>query len=133
MLGIGISSVAAEAGSRGRGQVLRRHFSDPPHGEGRWATALLLDGEVGIGGDVDALLCRCRNLVGAGGRIICEVDPDPDRNEAYEVMLSDSRPMPWVSIGGRALQSSPLGGPHHRGKSGGQPPGLPRPPYRIVS
>ena len=54
------------------------------------------------------LLCRCRDLVGAGGLIICEVDPDPYRNEAYEVVLSDSRrrsaAMPWASIGGRALQ-----------------------------
>ena len=108
VLGIDISSIAVEAGSRGGGQVLRRRFIDPLPGEGRWGTALLLDGNVGIGGDVSALLCRCRNLVGPGGLIICEVDPDPERHEAYEVVLSDDRSrsagMPWSSIGGRALQ-----------------------------
>jgi hypothetical protein len=108
VLGIDISSVAVEAGSGGGSQVLRRHFTDLLPGEGRWGTALLLDGNVGIGGDVHRLLCRCRNLVGSGGLIICEVDPDPDRHEAYEVVLSVdkclSAAMPWASIGMRALQ-----------------------------
>jgi glycosyltransferase A (GT-A) superfamily protein (DUF2064 family)/SAM-dependent methyltransferase len=108
VLGIDISSVAVAAGSGGGGQVLRRHLAEPLPGEGRWGTALLLDGNVGIGGDVRGLLCRCRDLVGPGGLIICEVDADPDRHEAYEVVLSDSRrrsaAMPWASIGGRALQ-----------------------------
>jgi glycosyltransferase A (GT-A) superfamily protein (DUF2064 family)/SAM-dependent methyltransferase len=108
VLGIDISSVAVEAGSGDGGQVLRRHLADPLPGEGRWGTALLLDGNVGIGGDVGGLLRRCRDLVGPGGLIICEVDPDPERNEAYEVVLSDggrrSTAMPWASIGGRALK-----------------------------
>ena len=46
--------------------------------------------------------------MGPGGLIICEVDPDPDRHQAYEVVLSDdkcrSAAMPWASIGERALQ-----------------------------
>jgi SAM-dependent methyltransferase len=108
VLGIDISSVAVEAGSGGGGQVLRRHLAEPLPGEGRWGTALLLDGNIGIGGDVHALLRRCRDLVGPGGLIICEVDPDRDRHDAYEVVLSDNRrrsaAMPWASIGGRALQ-----------------------------
>jgi hypothetical protein len=68
-------------GQEAGGQVLRRNLADQLPGEGRWGTALLLDGNVGIGGDVPGLLCRCRDLVGPGGLIICEVDPDPDRNE----------------------------------------------------
>lgn len=113
VLGIDISSVAVQVGSRGGGQVLRRHLADPLPGEGRWGTALLLDGNIGIGGDIGGLLCRCRDLVGPGGLIICEVDTDPDRNEAYEVVLSDSKrrsaPLPWASIGGRALQQLAAG------------------------
>jgi rSAM/selenodomain-associated transferase 1 len=108
VLGIDISSVAVEMGAGGGGQVLRRHLADPLPGVGRWGTALLLDGNVGIGGDVRGLLGRCRDLVGPGGLIICEADPDPERDEAYQVVLSDSRyrsaAMPWASIGGRALQ-----------------------------
>jgi rSAM/selenodomain-associated transferase 1 len=108
VLGIDISSVAVEVGSGGGGQVLRRHLADPLPGEGRWGTALLLDGNVGIGGDIPGLLCRCQDLVGPGGLIICEVDSDPERHEAYHVVLSDGRgrsvAIPWASIGGRALQ-----------------------------
>ena len=107
VLGIDISRVAVNVGSGSGGQVLRRNLADRLPGEGRWGTALLLDGNIGIGGDVPGLLCRCRDLVGPGGLIICEVDPDPDRHEAYEVVLSESgrsAAMPWASIGGRALQ-----------------------------
>ena len=114
VLGVDISSVAVEAGSRGGGQVLRRHLTDSPPGEGRWPTVLPLDGEVGIGGDVRAVVplpepgrpWRSNHLRGR---------PGPHRNEAYEVMLSDSRhrsaPMPWASIGGRASPPRKSGAP----------------------
>ena len=69
-----------------------------------------MDGNIGIGGDVYALLRRCRSLVAAGGLILCEVDPDPDRHERFDVTLRSggiaSRPMPWVRIGGRALRDT---------------------------
>ena len=38
------------------GPALRRSVFDPLPGEGRWGTALLLDGNIGIGGDPRALL-----------------------------------------------------------------------------
>lgn len=54
------------------------------------------------------LLARCRRLVGPGGLIICEVDPDPDRSDCYHLVLADppdgSDPVPWSSIGFRSLQ-----------------------------
>ena len=76
-LGIDIAEHAV-ALTRGRGtNALRRNVFDPLPGEGRWATVLLLDGNVGIGGDLDALLragdapCSRRT---AG--VIVEIDPD---------------------------------------------------------
>jgi hypothetical protein len=45
----------------------------PLPGEGRWATALLLDGNVGIGGDPVALLRRLRELLGPDGRVVAEL------------------------------------------------------------
>lgn len=63
---------AAEAGRRGA-PVLRRSVFDPLPGEGRWATTLLLDGNVGIGGDPVALLRRCADLLRPGGHVIAEV------------------------------------------------------------
>ena len=44
-------------------------------GEGRWATALLFDGNVGIGGDPTRLLTRCRQLTAGGGQVVAEVQP----------------------------------------------------------
>ena len=44
-------------------------------GEGRWATALLFDGNIGIGGEPTRLLARCRQLTGGRGRVIAEVGP----------------------------------------------------------
>ena len=106
-LGIDISAVAVAVGRRAGGQVLRRDLALPLAGEGRWGTALLLDGNIGIGGDVPALLRRCRQIVGGGGLIIGEIDTEPERDETYEVVLSRpgcrSAPVPWAAIGIRRL------------------------------
>jgi glycosyltransferase A (GT-A) superfamily protein (DUF2064 family)/SAM-dependent methyltransferase len=107
VLGIDISAVAVAVGRRAGGQVLQRDLALPLAGEGRWGTALLLDGNIGIGGDVAGLLQRCATLVGAGGLIICELDPDPDRDDTCAVVLSHrqgrSDPVPWAAIGVRPL------------------------------
>ena len=50
-----------------RRPALRRSVFDPLPGEGRWGIVLLLDGNVGIGGDPVALLRR-RRLAAAPGR-----------------------------------------------------------------
>jgi glycosyltransferase A (GT-A) superfamily protein (DUF2064 family)/SAM-dependent methyltransferase len=106
-LGIDISTAAVAVSRRAGGQVLRRDLRLPLASEGRWGTALLLDGNIGIGGDVSWLLRRCRDIVGGGGLIICEIDPDPARDEAFEVVLSrpgrQSSPIPWASVGAHAL------------------------------
>lgn len=74
-LGIDLAPAAAEEAARRGAPVLRRSVFSPLPGEGRWGTALLLDGNVGIGGDPLTLLRRCRDLVRAGGHVIAEVAP----------------------------------------------------------
>ena len=70
------SSPSAVALARLRGAtVLERDLFAPLPGEGRWATALLFDGNVGIGGDPVRLLSRCRQLTGGRGRVVAEVEP----------------------------------------------------------
>ena len=70
------SSPAAVALARRRGAiVLERDLFGPLPGEGRWATALLFDGNVGIGGDPARLLARCRELTGPHGQVVAEVLP----------------------------------------------------------
>ena len=70
------SSPSAIALARMRGAtVLERDIFGPLPGEGRWGTALLFDGNVGIGGDPARLLRRCRQLTGGGGEVVAEVQP----------------------------------------------------------
>ena len=62
-LGIDVSE-AAVAHTAGRGgQALLRSVFDPLPGTGRWGTALLMDGNLGIGGDPPALLDRMAQLL----------------------------------------------------------------------
>jgi SAM-dependent methyltransferase len=59
---------------RGRAVLQRSVFGRLP-GEGRWATVLLLDGNIGIAGDPVRLLRRCHHLVHSGGLVLVEVEP----------------------------------------------------------
>ena len=106
-LGVDMSAVAVDASMTRGGLALHRRISDPLPAEGRWGTALLVDSNIGMGGDLEALLSRCRDLIGAGGLVICEVDPAPDRDEVHQVVLSSDRltsaPLPWGRIGARTL------------------------------
>jgi SAM-dependent methyltransferase len=74
-LGVDLSPVAVRI-ARGRGvdAVLGSVFDHVP-GAGTWATALLLDGNIGIGGAPAALLARARELLWTRGRLLVELAP----------------------------------------------------------
>ena len=74
-LGVDVSADAVRL-TRSRGALaLRRDVFEPLPGEGRWAHALLLDGNIGIGGDPIRLLRRCAALVAPDGTVLVELDP----------------------------------------------------------
>ena len=74
-LGIDITPLALTA-ARARGAlVLERSVFARIPGDGRWGSALLLDGNVGIGGDPATLLRRVTRLVRPTGRVIVEFGP----------------------------------------------------------
>lgn len=106
-LGVDMSAVAVATSLAAGGPALRRLVADRLPAEGRWGTALLMDSNLGIGGDAVALLRRCRELVEPGGLIICEVDPEPERHEVHQVVLRTaavaSVPMAWSRVGAAAL------------------------------
>ena len=73
VLGVDLAPAAvARARHRGIRALQRDVFGALPH-EGRWDTALLADGNIGIGGDPVALLRRARRLVHAGGRVVVDL------------------------------------------------------------
>ncbi len=89
-LGIDVSE-AAVARTRGLGgTALLRSVFEPLPGEGRWGTLLLLDGNIGIGGDPAALLDRAADLLVTDGLLIAETAP-ADVDERFRVRLDDGR------------------------------------------
>jgi len=74
-LGVDTSRAAIAVAARRRVPTLRRSVFDPLPGERRWGAVLLLDGNVGIGGDPEALLARAAGLLRPGGVVVAEVEP----------------------------------------------------------
>lgn len=107
-LGVDIAETAV-ALTRGQGlpALLRSVFSELP-GEGRWPTVLLMDGNIGIGGDPLRLLERIRSLLAPGGTLIVETDPDRAADDLLEVRFTEGGqavgpPFDWANVGRDAL------------------------------
>jgi SAM-dependent methyltransferase len=91
---LGVDLVAAAVGianARGGRAVEGSIFAEVP-GAGSWATALLLDGNIGIGGHPEALLERVGDLLAPGGEAIVEVDPPgyPTRTTHVRIEATDA-------------------------------------------
>lgn len=72
-LGLDVAPGAVQI-ARGRGaRVVRGSVFGPVPREGAWHHVLLVDGNVGIGGDPELLLRRTRELVAPGGSVHVEV------------------------------------------------------------
>ncbi|MGR0320583.1 class I SAM-dependent methyltransferase [Agromyces sp. ZXT2-3] len=103
-LGIDVMPHAVERARRAGGLALRRSVFDRLPLEGRWQSVLLMDGNIGIGGDPAALLRRCAELLTGGGQVLVEVDADPDLAMVDHCTLVDdggreSSPFPWARVG----------------------------------
>lgn len=108
-LGVDIADVAvALTQQRGAPALIRSVFDRLP-GEGRWPTVLVLDGNIGIGGDVAGLLDRLAALMAPGGSVIVEASSaDPATDDVLEVRFqADDGPIgpyfPWAVVGSAAV------------------------------
>ncbi len=97
-LGIDIS-MPALAVARNRGApVLHRSLFERIPGLGRWGTALLLDGNIGIGGNPEYLLRRVAALLRPGGRTLLELAPPGGGRDRGLVRLEhDGQAGPWFA------------------------------------
>ncbi|MEU1721230.1 methyltransferase domain-containing protein [Nonomuraea sp. NPDC005692] len=86
-LGIDVTPHAVALTRRAGGFALLRDVFDDVPGTGLWATALLADGNIGIGGDPAALLRRVRQLVRPGGTVLAELAPPWTRSRVDRVRL----------------------------------------------
>lgn len=101
-LGIDVVAEAVEL-TRARGGVaLQRDVFTALPGEGRWQTALLADGNIGIGGDPVRLLQRTARLLRADGRIVVDLSPPGGDVRVHRISLevsgARSRRFPWAIV-----------------------------------
>jgi SAM-dependent methyltransferase len=101
-LGVDLSAAAVElARSGGARAVVADIFGDVP-GVGAWRTALLLDGNIGIGGDPVRLLTRLRALLAPGGAVLVELDAPGSSTRSTQARLEISGEFsdwfPWARV-----------------------------------
>ena len=107
-LGIDVSPTAIDIATDAGLPVLLGSVFDAVPGEGQWHTALLADGNIGIGGDVTRMLARCSELIADAGEIVVEIHPDADHDRIFTGRLVDtqgheSEEFPWAEIGLSAI------------------------------
>jgi len=107
-LGVDIAETAVSLTLRQGVPALLRDVFDRVPAEGRWPTVLLMDGNVGIGGDAVRLLRRIRLLLSPVGRLLVEVDP-AGVDEVLSVRFSRQgravgQPFSWARLGLAALR-----------------------------
>ncbi|MFC1414623.1 SAM-dependent methyltransferase [Streptacidiphilus sp. N1-12] len=105
-LGVDVTRTAVDRALGLGGSALCRSVFDRLPGEGRWGTALLADGNLGIGGDPGALLARTAELLAPGGVLLVEVEP-ADLDDRVTVTVEDAAgrcgpPFSWARLGARA-------------------------------
>ena len=97
-LGIDITPAALDLARRRGAPVLARSVFERVPGAGRWSSALLLDGNLGIGGHPAVLLERVASLLAPGGAVLVELEP-PGTPPAAERVRFDvgGVPGPWFA------------------------------------
>ncbi len=103
-LGLDIAP-GAVALARARGcRVLRQSVFAPIPDSGRWGSALLLDGNLGIDGDPVKLLRRLGSVLRPGGSVLAEFEPPQAVSRELRLRIeggdeiSEWFPWAWVSI-----------------------------------
>jgi SAM-dependent methyltransferase len=108
-LGVDIAPAAVRLARRRGAQVIEASVFARIPGAGTWGSALLLDGNIGIGGAPDALLTRMRQLLRPAGEVLVELAP-PDvavtsERIRLEVDGRCSRSFAWAYVGADAIDT----------------------------
>jgi SAM-dependent methyltransferase len=95
-LAIDVAPYAIQLARSSGALALQRDVFGYLPGTGRWATVLLADGNIGIGGDPLALLRRARDLLRPAGAIVTETGPPGSSSRREHIRLRvESGPGPW--------------------------------------
>jgi len=108
VLGVDISGEAVTRTRRRGIPVIQQDVFGPLPREGLWDTALLADGNVGIGGDPVTLLRRVRRLVHSGGRVVIDLAAPGTGLRVHQLHLRagglTSTTFPWAELGPDAVE-----------------------------
>ncbi len=108
-LGVDASPVAVGQAVERRAAALVRSVFDPMPGMGRWRTALLFDGNIGIGGDPLRLLRRTAELLGHGGHVLVETGPPGIGLHRFQARVecgeTASDWFPWAQVGADVVEA----------------------------
>lgn len=105
--GVDSNSLAAEHARKQGATVFQQSVFDPLPGS--FQTLLLLDGNIGIGGDPQALLKHLHTMAAPGARLIVETDQLLTLEARYQAILVDSagrssETFDWARLGAEPLQ-----------------------------
>lgn len=102
-MGVDVAPSAVDIATKRGAPVLLRSVFERIPASGRWASALLLDGNIGIGGNPHALLVRLTELLRSDGRVLAEVEAPgtPTRALSVRIEWGDriSPAFPWARVG----------------------------------
>ncbi|ONH51692.1 SAM-dependent methyltransferase [Frankia sp. CcI49] len=103
VLGIDIAPFAVVLARQSGASALCRDVFGPLPGAGRWRETLLVDGNIGIGGDPGRLLRRIALLLAPDGTVLVELDPPGAPTGSYWTRLAVaglvSAPLRWAGVG----------------------------------
>lgn len=100
-LGLDVNAGLVELARSNGALCVHQNVFDPVPFEGRWHEALVLDGNVGIGGDPAKLLERLRTIVAVGGRALIEVEAVGQSRQMVvreHVGGEVGAPFPWATL-----------------------------------
>ncbi len=89
-LGVDLSSAAVTIAREGGANAIVGSIFDEVPGAGSWNTALLFDGNIGIGGAPVRLLERVGSLLAPGGELLVELDRPGSRTGPLQARLETS-------------------------------------------
>ncbi len=102
-LGIDVAKWAVHSARTAGAAAMHTSVFEQVPSTGHWRTALLADGNVGIGGHPLALAERVAELLVPGGLVLCEVDAhDVDERMLMRLAALDGTfvaPVPWARVG----------------------------------
>jgi SAM-dependent methyltransferase len=107
-LGIDTSAAAVRRARERGAKALQVSVFGPVPNAGRWATVLLLDGNIGIGGNPVRLLQRVLQLSAPGGRVLVEVDPPGSESRRFHARVQHAGGVgpgfPWACVGAGGIR-----------------------------